>query len=214
MPRFAFPSLATLLVIALLGGCSALLLREDFAALQLPTEWTARREALQKFERFELAGRLAIVRGESGGSAALRWQQRGEESTLEIQGPMGLAANRFRYRPGEEHAWRELEAQLGFALPAGSLRYWLLGVPDPRVPATEQHAPEQQDDSRQDDSRQGAMPVLRGLEQSGWQLEFVDYAALSPAGLRLPARIEARSVDARGEPIRVRVLIQRWSRLP
>lgn len=213
MLRVAIPSLGTLLLIVLLGGCSAPLLREDLAALQWPTEWPERREALQKFERFELAGRLAIVRGESGGTAALRWQQRGEESTLEIEGPMGLAANRFRYRPGEEpgkeNAWRDLEAQLGFALPAGSLRYWLLGVPDPRSPATEL-----QDDPQQDDPQQGTSAVLRGLEQSGWRLEFVDYAELAPAGLRLPTRIEARSVDARGEPIRVRVLIQRWARLP
>lgn len=186
----------------LLVSCSSTPLRDSNWARQWPADWAqrdwAQRSAtLQAFERFDVAGRMAIARGESGASATLRWQQRGDESTLELEGPLGLAANRFRYRPGEESAWRTLEEQLGFALPAASLRYWLLGVADPRAPAAEQLSSED-------------LPVLRSLEQAAWQLEFSQYAPIGDSGLRLPTRIEARHLDAAGEWIRVRLVIQRW----
>jgi outer membrane lipoprotein LolB len=206
MGRFLF----LLASVFLLASCSTAPVRGDWSMREWPAEWSLRRAALQNLQGFELGGRLAVARGDSGGSAALRWQQRGEESTVEIEGPMGLAANRFRYRPGDEAAWRQLETQLGFALPAGSFRYWLLGVPDPASPAEEQVLADDPPAPERGDAR----TVLRSLQQSGWQIEFVDYAELSRAGLRLPARIEARSQDENGESIRVRVLIQRWARLP
>jgi outer membrane lipoprotein LolB len=84
----------------------------------------------------------------------------------------------------------DLEARLGFDPPLGSLRYWILGVPDPATPAKEVVDPQQQ--------------RLQSLQQDGWQ---VDYSGYMPNGAGwLPARL---TVQRQG--VRVRVVVDGWN---
>jgi outer membrane lipoprotein LolB len=92
----------------------------------------------------------------------------------------------------------ELAMRLGFDPPLKSLRYWLLGAPDPTLPAEETVDEQQQ--------------RLQSLEQDGWQ---VDYSAYMPTdltpvgsagGLGLPAKM---TVQRPG--VRVRLVVDGWS---
>ena len=70
-----------------------------------------------------------------------------------------------------------------------SLRYWVLGVPDPTQPATESLDPAQQ--------------RLTALTQGGWHVEYQSYK--SAGGEALPARLTLQR-----DAVRVRLLVDGW----
>ena len=86
-------------------------------------------------------------------------------------------------------AHAELAARLGFDVPIASLRYWVLGVPDPAQPAEE--------------TLDEAQQRLATLVQDGWHIDYTDYT--SAAGASLPARITLQR-----EAVRVRLLVEDW----
>ena len=121
--------------------------------------------------------------------------QRTRRSTLELEGPLGVGGLRLDFDSegaGDEISRLALEQQIGFVLPVESLRYWMLGVPDPRDTVEEQVA--------SDAAR------LESLRQKGWTVIFKNYARVSGADYELPQRIEASR-----ESLRVRLVIEGWS---
>jgi len=88
-----------------------------------------------------------------------------------------------------ETARQEVAARLGFEPPLESLRYWVLGVPDPAKPA----------DEVLDDQQR-----LATLRQDGWVIEYTGYSAVD--GQWLPSRMTLRRDD-----VRVRLLVDRWN---
>lgn len=181
---------------ALLPACVTL---RDHAAMPraLPSNWDDRRGELQALTRFDLQGRLAVASGEQGFSAALRWSQRSDRAHLEVDGPLGVGGLRVdleRGRLPDEAVRAELEQRLGFALPLESLRYWMLGVPDPARAAEER--------------RDADSPTLAALTQDGWTVLYTRYARVADGDYELPQRIEVTR-----ESVRVRLLIERWGRV-
>lgn len=169
------------------------------------TGWAERRSVLQQLDGFSLRGRIAIAAGESGASATMRWVQAGARGEIEFDGPLGIGGLRVVARGeqlsvtnarGERRdgaaARADLERQLGFELPLASLRYWVLGVPDPSRDVDEERLA--------DDA-----PRLEALSQAGWQVAYRAYTGA--AGL--PRRIDA----ARGAA-RLRLLVEEWAGQP
>ena len=139
---------------------------------------------------------MAVQAGDEGFTAALRWAQTDERSTLELQGPLGAGAVRFEHSPQQAPietaaARQALESQLGFALPVESLRYWLLGVPDPTLAAEESVL--------ETSGRLGA------LLQGGWRIDYPRYAMVAGSRVELPETLEIRR-----ESVRLRVRIAHW----
>jgi outer membrane lipoprotein LolB len=190
--------LATALpALALLAACATVPRIEPPPA----KPWAERRAELQALRDFELRGRVAVMAGEEGFNASLRWLQEQETARLALDGPFGAGGLELlaqgenlelRTARGErldgEAARAELERRLGFAVPLGSLRYWVLGAPDPLPPAEE---------SLDADQR------LARLEQTGWIVDFDRYVLAN--GRWLPQRLTARRADAR-----VRLVVDRW----
>lgn len=163
--------------------------------------WPQRRARLQALDPFELSGRVAVASGTQGFSAHLDWRQQGTQSTVNLNGPLGLEGVRVvtdgqslevetsRGRKlSRAQARAELEAQLGFEPPLRSMRYWLLGVPDPADPST---------DTVRADGR------LAALQQNDWQIVYSAY--MSAGGQWLPQRMTL----TRGA-VRVRLVVDRW----
>ena len=147
--------------------------------------WSERRAALQAIEHFEVNGQLAAATPSEGFSAALRWQQQGTVSELLLRAPLGVGGAHLSY-DGEVlrvtnsqglqlegvPAQAELVRLLGFEPPLASLRYWLLGAPDPATAATETLDSEQR---------------LLQLQQGEWQIDYGEY--LQATGQWLPRRL-------------------------
>ena len=165
-------------------------------------EWGARRAQLQALAHFSFSGRVAVAAAGNGFNASLHWKQDEQRSQVALEGPLGIGAvqliaegdalqmvNARGESLAAEAARRELTARLGFELPVASLRYWLLGVPDPALPAAEE--------------LDGAQQRLDALTQQGWHIAYAAYTAVAAAPL--PARITLER-----ETVRVRVVIDAW----
>lgn len=195
--RFAAGTLLAGIVLALtLAGC------QTIPVAPAPSvAWAVRRPALQSLNRFGLNGRVAVAVGTQGFNAGLRWSQAGAETHLALTGPLGAGGVEVTAdgadlsvvtssgkRLGAAEARAELQDKLGFQPPLASLRYWLLGVPDPGASAAVQL-----------DSQQR----LTQLTQEGWQ---IDYAAYMPVGAEWLPRL----LTLHREGVRVRMVVDGW----
>lgn len=164
--------------------------------------WLTRRPELQTRDHFELKGRVAVAAGTQGFNARLRWQQDGARAQVALEGPLGAGAVHIDARGNDldivmasgarltsDAARAELGARLGFDPPLASLRYWILGVPDPAQPADETLDPERQ--------------RLTRLEQDGWRIDYGGYVAVGSEWL--PARLTLVRAD-----VRVKLLVDDW----
>ncbi len=192
--------LASALLAVALAGCKTL----PPPAPAAPSEsapWEVRRAALQARENFDLSGKIGVAAGQDGFNAKLRWQQHGKQSQLALDGPLGVGGVRItsdgddlkvRNAHGEQldsdAAKRELESKLGFQPPISSLRYWVLGVPDPSRPA----------DETLDDAQR-----LASLRQDGWQIDYATYSNVR--GQSLPSKVTLTR-----EGVRVRLVVDNW----
>jgi outer membrane lipoprotein LolB len=180
-----------------LAGCHTVPVKEPAAQ-----SWQARRPQLQAREQFELQGRVAVAAAGEGFNAGLHWTQHGRQTRMSLQGPLGAGAVQVTsdgamlsiVTSRGEHldsdaARAELASRLGFDPPLSSLRYWILGVPDPGQPAEESL-----------DSQQR----MATLTQNGWQIVYNGYSLVG--GEWMPARLTLQR-----EGVRVRVIVDGWS---
>jgi outer membrane lipoprotein LolB len=164
--------------------------------------WVARRPELQSREHFELKGRVAVAAGTQGFNARLRWAQDGARAQVALEGPLGAGAVHIDAQGSDldivtasgarltsAAARAELSARLGFDPPLASLRYWILGVPDPARPADETLDPVQQ--------------RLTSLAQDGWRIDYGSYVVVGAEWL--PARLTLERAD-----VRVKLLVDDW----
>jgi outer membrane lipoprotein LolB len=164
--------------------------------------WDTRRPELQARAHFELKGRVAVAAGSQGFNARLRWGQDGDRARLALEGPLGAGAVHIDAAGSDldivtasgarltgDAARAELSARLGFDPPLTSLRYWILGVPDPACPADETLDPVRQRLSR--------------LEQDGWRIDYGSYVVVGSEWL--PARVTLERAD-----VRVKLLVDDW----
>ena len=189
--------LAGLCLVSLLAACAT-------APVKAPSgqTWDARRPQLQARENFDLKGRVAVAAGNEGFNARLLWRQTGTRSNVALDGPLGaggvqitsdgsslsVVTSRGEHLDNEA-ARSELATRLGFDPPLGSLRFWVLGVPDPGSAAKETL-----------DSQQR----LASLQQDGWQVDYGAYTSVG--GEWLPSRVTLQR-----EGVRVRLIVDGWS---
>ena len=169
-----------------------------------PTPWSERRSALQAIDRFQVNGQLAVATSTEGFSAAMRWQQQGATSDLLLRAPLGVGGAHLNY-DGEilrvtnsqgaqlegAQAQAELVRLLGFEAPLSSLRFWLLGTPDPAFTAIE--------------SLDGSQRLAQ-LQQSEWQIGYTDYQ--QSGNYWLPRHVEL----LRG-PVKLKLQLSHWQLL-
>jgi outer membrane lipoprotein LolB len=191
--------LVTLAAVSLLNGCA--LRRPEAVAV----DWAERRERVLALEAWQAQGRIAVRAEGRGGQGDLNWQQRGTSSVVRVSGPFGAGAYEIRWDParlsvssrngefsraylGPDSAEQFLAEQLGWYFPASSVRFWLLGVPDPGFPAEQRFTPEGR---------------LSAIEQNGWAVTFDRFVEHS--GVAMPAKLAIEGAQAR-----LRLIVDRW----
>jgi len=192
-------ALAGACAVALLAACTTTHAPPPAAAGQ---NWDARRPQLQAREKFDLKGRVAVAAGNEGFNARLLWRQTGPRSNVALDGPLGAGGVQITAEGStlsvvtsrgdhldNEAARSELSTRLGFDPPITSLRFWVLGVPDPASPAKETLDAQQR---------------LASLQQDGWQVDYGAYTSVD--GEWLPSRVTLQR-----QGVRVRLLVDGWS---
>jgi outer membrane lipoprotein LolB len=166
-----------------------------------PAPWDERLTQLERAEVWQLDGRAAAALGQQGWQASLTWRQNGSSSDLHLAGPLGVGATEIRLTPAglslngappSVTVMAELEEKLGFNLPLDTLRFWLLGIPDPSIPF---------DLTRNEQDR-----ALR-LSQAGWTIDYDQY--MPSNGDVLPKRLVLTRSTAR-----LRIAVDHWQGLP
>jgi outer membrane lipoprotein LolB len=162
-----------------------------------PPAWDVRLATLQHAAQWSLDGRAAASVDRQGWQASLSWRQLDTTAELHLAGPLGVGATSLRFGPQglsvdgtapRDDIGEALQARLGVALPLASLRYWLLGVPDPGSDAVV---------TRNDADRASRMV------QAGWTIDIGRYMAV--AGDSLPAQLSLQR-----DAVRVKLAIDRW----
>lgn len=165
--------------------------------------WSVRRPELQTLGRFGLNGRVAVAVGNQGFNAGLRWMQAAAVTHLTLTGPLGAGGVEVTAAGGDlsvvtsngkrlanAAARTQLEDKLGFEPPLASLRYWILGVPDP-------------DPSKAASVQLDSQQRVTQLTQDGWQIAYTGYM---PVGAEwLPRLLTLRRQD-----VRVRMVVDGW----
>lgn len=184
-----------ILALLLLGGCAT-------APAPPPSDWESRRSELLAATHWSAQGKIALRSAEQTESASLSWYQAGDQSQLQLSGPLGFSATtiesnatHFSIRQGDEYQrWAlddpALQEHNPWQLPLKSLHYWLKGIPAPQV-------------SVQTLEFDPATRLPRVLRQQGWTVEYQGYAPY--AGHHLPVRIEVSR-----DSTRARIVLREW----
>ena len=187
-------------VVVMLASCRTAPVRHE--APISSQAWEDRKPQLQARDQFGLKGRVAVATGSDGFNARLRWVQTGKQTHMSLDGPLGAGGVQVTSdgsavsivtsrgdRLENDAAKAELTSRLGFDPPIDSLRYWVLGVPEPAHPARESLDAQQR---------------LSTLEQDGWQIQYTDY--MSVGGEWLPSKLTLQR-----QGIRVRLVVDGWN---
>lgn len=183
--------------VAFLAACTTLQPAVD-------SDWDARAADLLAVEEWELRGRVAVQSPAEGGQASVRWQQSGDSSRIRFSGPLGAGAYDLLWEPGYvsltggkgdqaleyrgDAVEQFLRDQLGWSFPAGSSRYWVMGLVNPAAAG----------DVRFDESG-----MLQGISQHGWDISYERFEVFG--GHNLPTRVDLQNADTS-----VRMAISRW----
>lgn len=187
-----------------LSACGSLPGREPSGAPD-ETAWQSRQAALTRLDAWELEGRVGIVNGEDSGSGSMDWKQQGAVLSFDFHGPLGAGALhiegdaqglRVRSSKGDDFVTsdpeRDVARRLRVPLPVLSMRYWMLGLPDPTDPY------EKSVDGRGE---------LVSLHQRGWDVEYQEYGEVQ--GFALPVLLTLEEGD-----VRIKVAVNQWDLPP
>lgn len=189
---------ALLVSLLLIAGCASK------RGVDLPdiSDWDSRRSVLGQLDEFEFSGRIGVTAGDDGFNGRLRWFQDEEAFRATVGGPLGIGTVRIEGdgpsveltdNDGEKTRLVDVETDLyyryGWTIPVESLRFWALGIPDPRVPAATEFGEEGE---------------LVSLEQRGWRVTIGRYREAG-GGQQMPSRLTATN-----ESTKVRLVIDRW----
>ena len=196
--RRSLARILALVTLAALAGCAT---TPDSVDLPEIGTWDARTEVLAGIEDWEFNGRIAVKAGDDGFNGKFNWEQQGDAFNATVGGPLGIGtvridgdgqAIRLTDKDGVETVLQDPEAELrwryGWTIPVASLRYWALGIPDPRLPAVTEF---------------NDAGLLIRLEQSDWVVEISRYR--EGGGQEMPRILSATNPDTR-----VRMVIDRW----
>ena len=193
---------ATLIVAAsLLVGCSTLQSTPP-AGAEDETAWAAHLAQLTTLMGWSFEGQVGFIEGKDSGSGSITWAEQGGQSILDFSGPLGAGAVHMegdatslhvKTSHGDDFTTTDPETDLGARLhqplPVLSLRYWVLGMPDPGTDYTK---------------TSDAHGELVSLDQRGWHVQYQGYAQVE--GFSLPTLLVLQR-----DTVRIKLAVSDWT---
>lgn len=170
--------------------------------LDVNATWGRRQVMLLGLQSWKMDGRIAVRLENEGWQAGMRWSQQDNHYEMDMFDPLGRKVARLRGGPqgvnlktsrGESAQAADAEALmrklLGYSLPVSGLRYWVLGIPDPK-----RHTLGMALDK---------FGRLKSLRQSGWDISYQRYN--NSDSLDLPKKIVLINQE-----LEIKVVISSW----
>lgn len=182
----------------MLSGCVTTSIGVDLPDI---SSWEQRQAVLGDLNAWQFNGRIAVKAGAEGFNGKFNWSQKEHTFSATVAGPLGMGTVRIdggdrsivlTDSDGVETVLIDAELELydryGWTIPVASLRYWALGIPDPRTPAETIVDP---------------LGRLVQLRQNNWVVEISRYREV--AGQEMPQILTATNANTR-----VRIAIHKW----
>ena len=175
---------------ALVSACSTTPVKLD-----APYTSTTRTQLYHQAE-WSLEGRLAVTGNNESSSASIIWKHQLDKEWLKLSGPLGqgatvveLVGGRVTIDRGDGHVQSStqpelfISQQLGLFVPLQSLRYWMIGLPEPTQTFTE---------------------TQDGFIQAGW---LIEYKQMQLVG----AETMPRKVTVMNKRVKLKLMIDQWT---
>ena len=190
-----------ILAVILQAGCTSI---PELAPVDNPDRvWQQRRDELSRISYWHLTGRLAVTNGTEAWNINLDWQQKGEDYQILLNGPFGAGKVKLAGNPDgvslhdsdnqtfySDKPETLLHERTGVTMPVEGLRYWIVGLSNPRHPNQPKLDP------------QGRIAYL---EENRWHVNFRRYTEVS--GMQLPDKIFITKPE---QDIDVRLVVDEW----
>ena len=156
----------------------------------------AARVQLYELPQWSLEGRVAVAGKNDSWSANIVWGHNPSKEQVKLSGPLGQGATVIELANGVVTLDRGdgrvqsstqpevfINQQLGMFVPFQSLRYWVIGVPEPT---------------------QTFIETSNGFTQAGW---LVEYKQMQPVGkTSMP-----RKITVMNNQVRLKLIIDQWA---
>lgn len=151
---------------------------------------------LYALKQWSLEGRLAMSAKKDSWSANMTWQHDDKVEAIKLSGPLGQGATHIRLttdqvvidRGGKDvqtsaNPEQFIEQQLGMAVPIHSLRYWVVGLPEPGIAFFETEA---------------------GFKQGQWLIAYKEMQSIGNQTM-------PRKITVMNDQVRLKVMIDHWN---
>ena len=155
----------------------------------------AARAQLYKLEQWSFEGRLALTGKNDAWSASINWGHKPDDEKIKLSGPLGqgatiiqLTGDRVTIDRGDEKAQSStqpeafINQQLGMFVPVRSLRYWVIGLPEPTS---------------------AYVATANGFKQAGW---LIDYKQMQP----VDSQSMPHKITVTNEQVKLKLIIDLW----
>ena len=177
------------ILVLLVSGCSSVPIElEGHYGLQA-------KESLYKLARWSFEGRVAITGKKDAWQANINWTHTEDKEEIKLAGPLGqgatliqLAGDRVTIDRGDNKPLTStqpeqfINQQLGLFVPVKSLRYWVIGIPEPS-------------------SRFSLTPT--GFTQAGWLIDYKQMQSINNSAM--PYKITVSN-----EQLKLKLIIDQW----
>ncbi|MDP2904237.1 MAG: lipoprotein insertase outer membrane protein LolB [Methylovulum sp.] len=190
MARFKILLLVCVGSIFLLSGC---------ATFQKETVGPYSRTSLLQFYKltqWTFGGRVAITGQKDSWWANISWEHNADKDLIRLSGPLGQGATVIRLTGdmvtvdrgnGDVQSSVQpdvfVSQQVGITVPVQSLRYWVLGLPEPTQVFEENGS---------------------GFKQSGWQVEYKQMQPVDNQAM-------PRKITVMNEQVKLKLIIDQWA---
>ncbi|MDD1637323.1 MAG: lipoprotein insertase outer membrane protein LolB [Methylococcaceae bacterium] len=153
------------------------------------------REHLYQMERWSLEGRLALTGKNDSWQASINWGHRPDDEKIKLSGPLGqgatviqLTGNLVTIDRGDDEVQSStqpeefINQQLGMFVPVRSLRYWVVGLPEPGSAFVE---------------------TATGFTQGGWLIEYKQMQQVDDQSM-------PRKISVTNERVKLKLFIDQW----
>ena len=181
--------LSLLCLIVMLTGCST-------APVVPGAQYSKTARAhLDKLERWSFSGRLALTGKNDSWSANINWVHTPYDERIKLSGPLGQGATVIQLTgnlvtidrgDGKAQSSSQPEAfinqQLGMFVPVHSLRYWVVGLPEPSSVFVE---------------------TATGFKQAGWLIEYKQMQVANDQSM-------PRNIIVTNDQVKLKLFIDQW----
>ena len=153
------------------------------------------REHLYKLEQWSFEGRVALAGKNDNWQASINWGHKSDDEEIKLSGPLGQGATVIRLTGdlvtidrGDDRVQSStqpeefINQQLGMFVPVHSLRYWVIGLPEPTSAFVE---------------------TATGFKQAGW---FIEYKQMQP----VDEQSMPRKIMVTNERVKLKLIIDQW----